>query len=218
MIEMSGHAVIGEDLVIQGDVRNGGEVEVRGRVVGTLSAERVIIHPGGQVRGTLTADSADVRGHLEGRIRVKNLIDIGDGGVVQGDVRYGQLVLSPGGDLAADVRNIPPQLTGDFEMLVRRGRSVRIAMADISAFDPDDTAESLVYTVSNAEHGFVAKGQSPGDPVTSFTQADIAAGSVIFVHDGSGGVRASFDVVVGDAAGNSSGSARTVAVEVIAAG
>lgn len=213
---MGGNAVIGEDLVIQGDIRNGGEVEVRGQVVGSIAANRVIIHPGGRVSGTLTADAADVHGRLEGRIRVKHLISIGAGGEVHGDVRYGQLALAPGGDLAAEVRNIPPQLTGDFEMVVRRGRSVRIATADISAFDPDDDAEQIVYSVSNPEHGFVARGAAPAQPVARFTQAEIAAGAMIFVHDGTGSGMAGFDVLVSDSAGNSSGAARKVAVTVIA--
>ncbi len=213
---MGGNAVIGEDLVVQGDVRNGGEVEVRGYVVGSLAAERVTIHPGGRVSGVLTADFADVHGRLDGRIRVKNLISIGPSGAVHGDVRYGQLALAPGGDLAAEVRNIPPQLTGDFEMVVRRGRSVRIATADLSAHDPDDATGSLVYQVSNAEHGFVARGAAPAQAVASFTQAEIVAGEMVFVHDGAGEGQAGFDVVVADASGGTSGAARKVAVIVIA--
>lgn len=200
--------------MIHGDVRNGGEVEIRGLVVGSLAAERVTIHAGGRVSGTLTADYVDVHGHVDGRIRVKNLISIGPSGEVHGDVRYGQLALAPGGNLAAEVRNIPPQLTGDFEMVVRRGRSVRIATADLSAFDPDDAAGSLVYQVSNAEHGFVARGAAPGQAVASFTQADIVAGDMLFVHDGASEAQAGFDVVVADASGDTSG-ARKVAVSVI---
>ncbi|MBS0244951.1 MAG: polymer-forming cytoskeletal protein, partial [Proteobacteria bacterium] len=132
-------AVIGSDLAILGDVRNAGEIEVLGLIKGTLSADRVIVHPGGRIIGTLNAASAEVQGWVEGRVRVKNLISIGSSGAVHGDVQYGQLALAPGGDLAAEVRNVPPELGGDFELAVRRGRSVRVTTEDINAMDPDDT-------------------------------------------------------------------------------
>ena len=210
-------AVIGADLVIQGEVRNGTQVEVLGSVLGTLDAEHVIIHPGGRVVGTLTAGSADIRGLLNGRIRVRNLISIAAGGAVHGDVRYGQLALAAGGDLAADVRNIPPEMTGDFELVVRRGRTVRVTSEDLSAFDPDDTPDSLTYHVSNAQHGSLALASAPRTAVVSFTDAAIRAGDVLFVHDGSGDAEAGFDVSVTDHAGASGGDPRRVTVKVLTA-
>jgi cytoskeletal protein CcmA (bactofilin family) len=211
-----GKALIGGDLVIQGEVRNAGEVEVSGAIMGALAAERVIVHPGGRIIGTLTAGSVDVNGLVSGRIRVRNLISIGAGGVVEGDVRYGELALAAGGDLAAEVRNIPPQLAGDFEVVVRRGRSVRVTSADISAIDPDETADGLVYRVSNLEHGFLARQAAPAAAIDSFTEAELAEGGVIFVHDGARGELAGFDVIVSDRAGGTSGAPRRVTVTVVA--
>jgi hypothetical protein len=52
--------------------------------------------------------------------------------------------------------------------------------------------------------------------VTSFKQADIEAARVQFVHDGTDGNWASFDVVVVDGAGAASGAAQTVKVAVLA--
>lgn len=216
MAGAGGKALIGRDLVLHGEIRNGGEVEVLGTVVGAVSAERVIIHPGGRVSGQLNAGSADVHGHLKGRIRVRNLINIGADGVVEGDVRYGQLALAPGGDLAARVRNVPPELGGDFEVIVRRGRAVRLTASDLTASDPDDAADTLTYHVSSPEHGFVAMAASPAEAISAFTQADIHAGRVLFVHDGaSGQAAAGFDVVVADGAGGTSGAPRRVAVVVV---
>jgi cytoskeletal protein CcmA (bactofilin family) len=209
-----GTALIAHDLVIQGEVRNGGEVEVHGTVHGLLAAERVIVHPGGRVIGILEAGSVDVNGLLDGRIRVRHLINIGASGVVQGDVRYGQLAMAPGGDLAAEVRNVPPQLGGDFEVVVRRGRTVRLTSADLTAIDPDNTASELVYRISNLTGGFLAH-HAPNHPVDAFTDADIAGGAVMFVHDGSSGTEAGFDAVVTDPDGASSGAPRHVTVLVV---
>jgi hypothetical protein len=51
--------------------------------------------------------------------------------------------------------------------------------------------------------------------IDRFTQADIEARNVLFTHDGSNGGRASFDVVVADRSGATSGEPRTVTVTVL---
>ncbi|MES0403790.1 MAG: cadherin-like domain-containing protein, partial [Hyphomicrobium sp.] len=50
--------------------------------------------------------------------------------------------------------------------------------------------------------------------VATFTQADLERGSVLFLHDGTDTPDASFDVVVADKAGATSGAAQTVKVAV----
>jgi hypothetical protein len=57
---------------------------------------------------------------------------------------------------------------------------------------------------------------TPREAITSFKQADIEAGRVLFVHDGSDTKVASFDVVVIDGAGAASGPAQTVRAAVLA--
>lgn len=212
----SGEAIIAEDLIIKGEIRNGGHIEVRGYVEGTVSAEHVSVLPGGRVFGTLKADNAEVFGTVQGKVSIKQLFNIGNTGVVSGDVRYGRLSMAAGGDLSADVRNVPPEITGDFHLVVRRGRSVPITTTDLTAFDPDDSSEQLTYVVSRPTNGFVSRAMAPAMPIDSFTQAELQAGSMLFVHDGNGSADASFDVVVTDHAGASSGAARTVTVAVIA--
>ncbi len=212
-----GRTIIGEDLVVHGDIRNGGDVEVRGAVHGKIAAEHVVVHPGGRVMGSLDAGSADVHGLIDGRVRVRRLISIGANGAVHGDVRYGQLAMEPGGDLAADVRNVPPEIGGDFEVVVRHGRSVRITTADLTAEDREDGAEGLVYRVSNVADGHLSRASFPSSPVETFTQAEIQSRDILFVHAGGGGDGAGFDVVVTDSGGATSGHPRRVRVVVLAA-
>jgi cytoskeletal protein CcmA (bactofilin family) len=211
----AGRNIIGEDLVIVGEVRNGGDIEVHGAVIGRLRAVRVVVRPGARVIGTLEADSADVQGLVDGHVRVRNLVSIGAGGEVRGDVRYGQLALAPGGDLAAEVRNISPELTGDFEVVVRRGRSVRVTGADIAGIDPDGEEQALVYHVSAEQGGHIALAHAPAAPVGQFAEGDLQNGNVLFVHDGSEGTSAGFAIVVADAAGATSGAPRRVTVAVL---
>ena len=119
-----------------------------------------------------------------------------------------------GGNLTAEVRNVPPTISGDFELVVDHGRAVRITLDDLKAIDPDDSAEQLKFRVSNVVRGFVMLTSGPPVVTETFTQADLIAGHVVFAHDGTPDTTASFDVVVTDHAGASSGAPRTVRVAV----
>ena len=145
---------------------------------------------------------------------VKHLIKIRDTGSVSGNVQYGALAMEVGGNLSAEVRNVPPKLAGDLDLTVARGRSVLITLEDLHAVDPDDEAKDLVFSVSNPRNGFVTLAGAPGRPAAQFTQADLEAGKVSFTHDGSPAPTASFEVVVADHTGATSGRPQTVKVTV----
>lgn len=215
MSENSRDAVIQGDTFIKGHIKNGRKVEVHGYLEGHLSAELVVVHEGGRLFGTVRADNAEVRGHLQGDAIVKQLMSIGASGTVVGNVRYGSIAMAPGGNLSAELRNIPPEIGGDLSIVVGRGRSVPITTLDLAAVDPDDKASGLLFTVSNVVNGWLVLADATGQAIAEFTQADLEAGKVVFRHDGSsrqGG--ASFDVVVADQAGATSGAPRKVEVVV----
>lgn len=206
--------IIAEDMVVRGDIKNGGLVEVRGYVEGSVAADRLLVHQSGRVYGTVRAENADVNGRLQGTVFIKHLINIGNSGAVAGDVRYGQLALAVGGDLDANVRNVPPEISGDMNLTVQRGQTVRVTTLDLSAVDPDSSAQSLTFAISNVQGGMLARAGAPKTAITAFTQVDLSGGMVVFAHDGSAGATASFDVVVTDQAGASSGAAKAVSVTV----
>ncbi len=207
-------AIIGPDLVIKGDIRNGGTIEIQGLVEGSVAAEHVTIHNGGRIFGLLTAGSADVDGTLQGQVLVRKLLQIGATGVVHGDVRYGRISMQVGADLDADVRNVPPDIAGDLNLAVNRGGAVTVTTEDLTAIDPDSPIASLVFRVSQSKNGFVARGGERSSPIEQFSHAELQHGAIIFVHDGSGGTAASFDILVTDHAGASSGAPKTVHVAV----
>jgi cytoskeletal protein CcmA (bactofilin family) len=206
---------IGQDLSIIGDVLGRGVVEIQGVVQGTVSAPNIHVHQGGHVRGAVKADRASVDGTVEGRVAVKNLISIGSSGRVSGDVRYGQLALAEGGDLSADVHNVPPTLGGDFNLVVRRGQRVVVTTLDLTAYDPDSAPGDLVYSVSQPANGRIVRTNAPATPIDSFTQANLAAGHIAFVHDGGPAAAASFEIVVVDETGSGSRVPRRVEVTVV---
>lgn len=207
-------AVIQKDLILKGAIRNGRRIDVYGYVEGQLVAETLHIHEGGRVFGTARVENAEIAGLLQGEAIVRNLISIATSGSVVGNIRYGRIALAPGGNLSAEVRNIPPQIAGDLEVAVRRGGSIAITTMDLTAVDPDDEATTLVFAISNAQGGWVARRGATRQPIEQFTEADIEAADILFVHDGSKGSAASFDVTVTDHAGASSGAPQTVRVAV----
>lgn len=209
-----GVLVIREDTIVKGEIRNCRQMEVYGYVEGNVAADELLIHPSGQCYGTVKTESADVRGTLQGEVSVKHLISIRDTGTVSGNVRYGQLAMEAGGSLSGEVRNVPPGIAGDLDLTVQNGRSVRITIEDLHALDPDDAAKDLVFTVSNPRNGFVALADAPSRAIVKFTQADLEGGRVGFTHDGSATQSASFDIVVADRAGATSGAAQNVKVAV----
>ena len=57
---------------------------------------------------------------------------------------------------------------------------------ELAATDVDNTPLQLIYTITTVPaNGFVALNTNPLVPITSFTQANIDAGQLIYVHDGS---------------------------------
>ena len=73
--------------------------------------------------------------------------------------------------------------------------------SDLGFSDPDDGAADVTFTVSSQVAGTILVN---GEPATSFTGQQLAAGLVAFQHDGSETTAASFNVQVED--GNEDGS------------
>ncbi len=211
-----GAAVISEGTVLKGEIRNVRQLDVHGYIEGRITGGSVVIHPGGRVFGTVKSETLDVRGTFQGDAAIRTALHIGNGGSVRGNVRYGRLSVEAGGELEADVRNIPPELAGDFNITVRQRGHVVVTTVDLTAFDPDDGAATLTYAVSNVVGGHVALSGAPAVPVAAFTQVELAAGHVLYVHDGVAAAGA-FDVVVSDKAGATSGAPKTVSATVLAA-
>ena len=216
MSDNRGVLIITEDTVIRGvtEMHNCRRLEVHGYVEGDVSAARILVHKTGRLFGSVSTDTAEIHGEVQGDVVVRNLIDIRSSGNVSGNVKYGKLALEIGGNLSAEMRNVPPSVGGDLNLEVAKGRSVPITMQDITALDPDDAARDLRFTVTRANSGFVALASAPKRAVTNFTQADLESGNVAFMHDGSNGGRAGFDIQVADRSGATSGAPRSVSVAV----
>ncbi len=206
--------MISQDTVIKGEIRDCQRMEVIGYFEGAVATKTLVVHPGGRFFGQLKAENAEIHGLLQGEIFTHNLLHVSAQGSVRGNIQYGRISIEPGGDLSAELRNIPPEIAGDMQISVARGQSVLVTTLDLTAIDPDDSADNLTYTVADKSNGHIAMSEAPQTPVQHFTQRDLEAGRVLFVHSGAADPAASFSVVVADAAGATSGAPQVVSVAV----
>ena len=92
--------------------------------------------------------------------------------------------------------NDPPALASNTGMTVAEGASGTITAARLSSTDPDHAAAGLTYTVTSAPvNGIIRKS---GTPVTTFTQADISANQITYLHNGAENTFDSFQFTVSD--------------------
>ena len=104
--------------------------------------------------------------------------------------------------------NDAPVMTGDLSLSVDEGALIVLQASDILATDVDNDDDTLIYSVSSLANGVI---EVVGLTATSFTGAQLAAGEVLFRHDGSETTNAGFDVFAEDPDGEST---QTVAVAV----
>ena len=89
-------------------------------------------------------------------------------------------------------------------MLFRSGATGGIATAALEVTDVDNTPAELAYTVTVVPgNGQLELTTAAGTAITSFTQADINAGRLVYVHNGSETTSDSFIFTVDDGQGNS---------------
>ncbi len=97
-------------------------------------------------------------------------------------------------------------------LTVEPGRSVVLTGNDLSATDADNPNAGLVFTASRLGGGHFELVGTPGTAVSSFTQAQVDAGQVRFVQDGSSTVP-SYDITVSD--GSLSAGPATVRINLV---
>ncbi|TLY21832.1 MAG: hypothetical protein E6K66_08630, partial [Nitrospirae bacterium] len=90
---------------------------------------------------------------------------------------------------------------------VVQGLSDLITSGELQVTDADNTPAQLIYTVTTAPlNGRLELTTAPGVAITSFTQADINAGRLVFVHSGAVSTKDSFTFTVSDGAGGTIGA------------
>lgn len=76
---------------------------VEGTVEATMDSRVMEIAPPGRFKGSADIDIAEIHGHFDGTLTVRERLVIHPTGRVTGTVRYGKLCIAEGGQLSGDV-------------------------------------------------------------------------------------------------------------------
>ena len=79
-------SIFSEDLIIQGDIKNAGVLEIKGKVKGSINGGSITIREGGKVEGQVNVDSITIHGSFNGDLQAKT-INISKGAKIIGKVK-----------------------------------------------------------------------------------------------------------------------------------
>ena len=83
----SGRSYIGESLQLKGDLRTAGNIDVFGLINGNVFVSEITIGETGSIIGTLEANTAEINGHIKGKI-IADTVIIGKSAIIKGDVLF----------------------------------------------------------------------------------------------------------------------------------
>jgi cytoskeletal protein CcmA (bactofilin family) len=102
-------SLVGEGMVVQGDVRFTEGLRIDGEVFGDVSSEGdgrsiLVISDNARVHGKVTGSHVIISGEVRGPIFSSELLELQPKARVMGDVRYETLEMHPGAQVEGDLR------------------------------------------------------------------------------------------------------------------
>ena len=88
-------SILGSDLIITGDIKTDGDVQIDGRLDGNIKAGNVTIGEQGAVNGKISAGTVHVRGKVTGKVDATT-VDLAETANVQADLVQDQLMIANG--------------------------------------------------------------------------------------------------------------------------
>ena len=93
-----GRTVLATDIRLSGDLSSSGTVEILGEVSGDITAQTLVVGAEGQVNGSVSAETVEVRGHLEGRVSCMSFT-LRSTAIVMAEVTYDNLIIESGAQI-----------------------------------------------------------------------------------------------------------------------
>ena len=95
--------MIGEGVVITGNIKSDSDVKIQGIVEGDVECNSITIDSSGKLKGKIQTENLKVLGKAEGEINVNNLLEIKSKGDVSGKVIYSGIQIDEEGKLAGEI-------------------------------------------------------------------------------------------------------------------
>jgi cytoskeletal protein CcmA (bactofilin family) len=89
--------VIGKGTTIEGNIETSGNIRIEGKVIGNIKSKaKVALGNSSQIEGNVSAQNADIEGHVKGKIDILEVLVLKATCVITGDITTGKLVIEPG--------------------------------------------------------------------------------------------------------------------------
>lgn len=97
--------IVGREISLSGEITSCDRLIVEGSVEANLqNCREVDIAESGMFKGSASIDEAEVRGRFEGNLVVRKRLLIRSTGRVSGSIRYGQIEIECGGQIAGEIQ------------------------------------------------------------------------------------------------------------------
>src|SRR5882757_10493905 len=89
-------SLIGAGTTMKGDITSNGDLRIDGMLVGNIHCSaKVVIGANGVVEGDINGQQADIMGKVTGTIKVKDLLQLKGGSMVNGNLQAAKLQIEP---------------------------------------------------------------------------------------------------------------------------
>src|SRR6476620_2913143 len=88
--------LISSGTILKGDVKSNNDLRIDGTIQGNVSSTaKIVIGPSGHVEGNIEGVNADITGKVTGIISVKEMLQLREQSVVEGNIIAGKLQVDP---------------------------------------------------------------------------------------------------------------------------
>ena len=100
----SAKVVIGQGVVINGEIKKADEVQIDGEADVTMKTDNLVVGATGDCKGNIETHNIDVWGLLDGEIKASGTLTIQEQGKVSGKIEYQNLQIKLGGQISGDIK------------------------------------------------------------------------------------------------------------------
>lgn len=99
-------STIGSSLALEGDITGSGDLNVQGRVKGTITLEHntLVVASTGRVHADIRVKNIDIQGYVEGKIHAAGKVFISKNGRMSGDITARRISIQDGAQFKGSVK------------------------------------------------------------------------------------------------------------------
>jgi cytoskeletal protein CcmA (bactofilin family) len=105
-------SLIGAGTAMKGDITSNGDLRIDGSLVGNIHCSaKVVIGANGVVQGDINGQQADIMGKVTGTIKVKDLLQLKGGSLMNGNIQAAKLQIEPTASFNGECHMMQPAET-----------------------------------------------------------------------------------------------------------